>query len=165
MFQQARLFNVCSIDSKEKHEYVHGFYVKVDLDRLVLPKEYVDLRAATYFATECSNFKHDRDEAGKDVGWRSWWVLLCDEVHHKLLQLGSEFTGHQLEFDIRHIATGLTRSAYVDQGGDPQDLLDPWQWMISRYSIQVLRATLRDSGVSKYGGAEQHFLCVWSCVM
>lgn len=159
MSGQAKFFTgSCSIDDGKEYEYIHGTYVQVDPRRIALPKDYVDLRAAMHFSENC--FQYD-----SDVGRRVWWVLLYDEVHHKLLQLDSQFTGHQLEFDIRHIATGLPRLIYVDQGGDPQDLLDPWQWMMSRYLIQVESPQLRDSGIAKYSDAEQQFLFTWSCIM
>lgn len=163
MSRQTRLFNVCSAHRKEYGcEYVHGFCVPFDPNKVRLPREYVGLQTAIDYAKYC--FSHDSgDERGiNGVGWRVWWVLLYDEVHHKLLRQ-PEFTGHQLELDIRHIATGLTRWEYVDQGGDPQDLLDPWQWMMNRLLVQLAYFGLCDRGVAKYGEAEQQFLYSWSC--
>jgi hypothetical protein len=139
--------------------------VPIDPNKIVLPREYVGLHDAINFASNC--FSHDSgDERGVNgVGWRVWWVLLYDEVHHKLLRLDSEFTGHQLELDIRHIATGLTRWEYVDQGGDPQDILDPWQWMMNRLQVQLAYFKFCDSGVAKYGKAEERFFYTWSCLI
>ena len=160
MSGQTRLIhNVCSIHREGYDcEFRHGFCEPVDPNKVILPPEYVDLQNARYFADACS--RHDTD-----VAWRVWWVLLYDEVHHKLLQLDSEFTGHQEELDIRHIATGLSRQDYVDQGGDVGDILDATQWMMSRLRIKVAHYRLHDSDVGKYGEAERQFLYTWSCLI
>lgn len=164
MSRQARLFNVCSIHREGyRCEYRHGFCEPIDPNRVVLPREYVGLQSAIDFANNC--FRHDSGgERGIDgVAWRVWWVLLYDDVHHKLLRLESDFTGHQLELDIRHIATGLTRSEHVDEGGDPQDLLDPWLWMMHRLQVKLAYYSFCRGNVAKYGDAEQQFLLTWTC--
>ena len=167
MSGQTRLvYNVCSSHRKGYGcEYRHGFCEPIDPNKVVLPREYIGLQGAIDFASSC--FSHDSgDERGVNgVGWRVWWVLLYDEVYHKLLRLDSDFTGHQFELDIRHIATGLTRSEYIDNGGRARDLFDPWQWMMNRRLIQMAYLRLCDSGVAKYGEAEQRFLYTWSCLI
>lgn len=158
MSGQARLFNVCSVHQGGDCEYRHGFCEKIDPHRVVLPREYVGLRTIMDFAEAC--FGHDAN-----VGWRVWWVLLYDEVHHKLLRLDSDFTGHQEELGIRHIVTGLSRWEYVDQGGSPRDILDPEQWMMGREQIKLAYYRLCNSNVAKFGEAERLFLYTWSCLI
>lgn len=150
----------CFIDNDGKeYRYRHGFYVEVGPNDYVIPDEFVDLRSAVYFAEHCSLFGHCRD-----VGWRVWWVLLYDDVHHKLLQLDSEFTGHQLQLDIRHVFTSLSREEHVDQGGDPEELCDPWKWMIRRTDLRLCEAEggLRKDGVGGYGPNQDYFMTWWA---
>jgi hypothetical protein len=151
----------CFINGKE-YRYWHGFFVEVGPDDYVIPDEFVDLRDAVGFAEGCSLFAHDRG-----VGWRTWWVLLYDDVHHKLLELDSDFTGHQLGLDIRHVFTGLTRVEHVDQGGDPKEILDPWKWMMRRRELRLCQAmgSLHRGGAGGYGPSEDHFMTWWAGTM
>lgn len=148
----------CLINGKE-YRYRHGFLVEVGPNDDVIPDEFVDLRGAVSFAEGCSLFAYDRG-----VGWRTWWVLLYDDVHHKLLELDFDFTGHQLQLDIRHIGRGLSRVDYVNQGGDPKELLDPWKWMMRRSELRMCQAmgSLRHDGIGGYGPAEDHFMTWWA---
>ena len=163
MSRQTKLINVCSIHRKEYDcEYVHGFCEPFDPHKVRLPREYVSLHAAVNYAKSCFSYDSGDERGVHGVGWRVWWVLLYDEVHHKLLRQ-PHFTGHQLELDVRHIDTDLTRWEHLDMGGDPQDLLDPWQWMMGRQQIKLAYYDLCDSGLAGYGQAEERFLCAWSC--
>lgn len=143
------------INGKE-YKYWHGFFVEVGPNDYVIPDEFVDLRDAASFAEGCSNFANDRG-----VGWRTWWTLLYDDVHHKLLDLRSDFTGHQLQLENRHIFTGLSRVEYVDQGGNPEELRDPWKWMLLRSELQLCRAMGSLHGVANYSNAEHNFMSWW----